>query len=154
MTLRSFNSDHHQIWCDVLTSQPFACFLAALTIGVLVEATAMVFGIWKYRSPTYPVLNLLITFGLVQGLGIGWVIGGRQVFTGIAPVLFMVGAVIGILVEGLNDYWWRGWSWSERPLLGIERAIDKSAFVGVAWGFVPVVSVALARLALAGDIGG
>jgi len=114
----------------------------------------MAFGIWKYRSRTFLVLNVLITFGLVEGLGIGWVIGGRQVFTGIAPVLFMVGAVIGILVEGLNDYWWRGWSWSDRPLLGIERAIDKSAFIGVAWGFVPVFSVALARLVLAGDIGG
>ena len=138
----------------MLTSQPFACFLAALAIGVLVEATAMVFGIWKYRSRTFLVLNVLITFGLVEGLGIGWVIGGRQGFAGIAPVLFMVGAVIGILVEGLNDYWWRGWSWSDRPLLGIERAIDKSAFIGVGWGFVPVFSVALARLALVGDIGG
>jgi hypothetical protein len=138
----------------VLSNLPLSCFLAALAIGVVAEATAKLFGLWTYRSRAFLFLNILITFGLVQGLGVGWVIGGRQVFSGIAPVLFMVGAVMGILVEGLNDYWWHGWSWSDRPFLGIERAIDKAAFVGVAWGFVPVLSVALARLAVNGEIGG
>ena len=131
-----------------------SCFLAALGIGVIVEATAMACGGWSYRSRAFLLLNILITFGLVQGLGVGWAIGGRQAFGGIAPVLFMVGAVMGILVEGLNDYWWHSWSWSDRPFFGIERAIDKAAFVGVAWGFVPVFSVAIARLATTGDIGG
>lgn len=142
------------MWCDVPTSLPLSCFLAALVIGVVAEAFAMRFGLWTYKSRSFLLLNILVTFGLVQGLGVGWVIGGRQVFSGIAPVLFMVGAVMGILVEGLNDYWWHSWAWSDRPFLGIERAIDKAAFIGVTWGFVPVLSVALARLAVTGDIGG
>jgi len=137
-----------------VTSQPLACFLAALAIGAVVEAGARALDLWRYKSPRILLVNVLVGFGLVQGLGIGWVVGGRQVFEGIAPVLFMVGAVMGILAEGLNDYWWHGWTWPDRPLLGIERAIDKAAFVGVAWGFVPVLSVALARLATTGEIGG
>ncbi len=136
------------IWCGLLTNLPLLCFLTALAIGACAEGAAMIFGLWTYRSRTFLLLNILVTFGIVEGLGVGWVIGGRQMFLSIAPVLFMVGAVVGILVEGLNEYWWRGSIWPDRPLLGIERSIDKAAFVGVAWGFVPVFTVAISRLVI------
>jgi hypothetical protein len=54
--------------------------------------------------------------------------------------------VVGILVEGLNGCWWRAWSWSDKPLFGIERPIDKAAFIGVVWGFAPILTVMVARM--------
>ena len=69
-----------------------------------------------------------------------------ETLRGVFPVLFMAGAVLGILIEGLNEFWIHAWSWSDRPILGVRRSIDKAAFVGVTWGFVPLLTVLLARL--------
>lgn len=124
---------------------PLACFLVAVGLGMIVETVARLFDLWTYKSPLFLALNVVIVFGLVQGYGVAWVIGGRHALGGIFPVLFMVGAVLGILVEGLNEFWLHAWSWSDRPLLGIVRGIDKSAFVGFSWGFAPLVTVLLAR---------
>lgn len=126
----------------------YSHLFAGLVLGIVTEAGARVMGIGRYRSLAFACLNVVITFGVVQGLLVGWVIGGRLSMVSIAPVLFMVGAVVGILVEGLNGYWWRAWSWSDKPLFGIERAIDKAAFIGVAWGFVPILTVMVARMAV------
>ena len=125
---------------------PIACFVAAVGIGLFVEAIARAFKVWTYRSPLFVLINVLVVFGLIQGWGVGWVIGGHRALRGVFPVLFMVGAVLGILTEGLNQYWLHAWTWSDRPLFGISRAIDKSAVVGVAWGFAPLFTVLLARL--------
>ena len=132
---------------------PLACFLAALAIGVLVEASARVLGLWTYRSPVFLAINVVVVFGLLQGFGVGWLVGGREAMRGVFPVLFMVGAVLGILVEGLNEFWLHAWKWSPRPLLGIRRTIDKAAVVGVAWGFAPLSTVVLARLMIGAGLG-
>ena len=132
---------------------PAACFVAAVGIGLFVEAIARAFKVWTYRSPLFVLINVLVVFGLIQGWGVGWVIGGHGALRGVFPVLFMVGAVLGILTEGLNQYWLHAWSWSDRPLFGIRRAIDKSAFVGVAWGFAPLLTVLFARLMVKASVG-
>jgi hypothetical protein len=132
---------------------PMACFVAALGIGVAVETLAGVLKIWIYRSPLFRVINVIAVFGLLQGYGVGWLIGGREAMRGVFPVLFMVGAVLGILVEGLNEFWLRAWSWSDRPLLGITRSIDKSAFIGVAWGLTPLFTVVFARVIMSVQAG-
>jgi hypothetical protein len=134
-------------------SLPVACFIAAVGIGLFVEAIARAFKVWSYRSPLFLVINIVAVFGLIQGYGVGWIIGGHGALRGVFPVLFMVGAVLGILIEGLNQYWLHAWSWSERPLFGISRAIDKSAFVGVAWGFAPLFTVLVARLIVKASMG-
>jgi len=123
-----------------------ACFVTALAIGACTEAGARVLGLWRYRSPAFLFVNVVVIFGLLQGFGVGWIVGGRNATRGVFPVLFMVGAVLGVLTEGLNEFWLHAWAWSDRPLLGIRRSVDKSAAVGVALGFVPLATVVLARL--------
>jgi hypothetical protein len=124
---------------------PLSCFVAALLLGVCVEGLARAFRLWTYRSPLFRLANIVAMFGLIEGYGVGWLVGGSEALRGVFPVMFMVGAVLGILAEGLNQYWLHAWSWSDRPLLGISRSIDKAAFVGVSWGFTPLVTVVLAR---------
>ncbi len=125
---------------------PLACFVSALAVGVCTEAFARLLGLWRYRSPLFLLVNIVVVFGLLQGFCVGWVVGGRNATRGVFPVVFMVGAVLGILTEGLNEFWLHAWSWSERPLLGVRRSVDKSAVIGVAWGFVPLITVVMARL--------
>ncbi len=132
--------------------QPVACILSGLAIGVLVEGVARALRIWTYRTPGYLAINILVMFGLVEGYGVGWVVGGRHAMGGIFPVLFMVGAVIGIAVEGLNEFWLHAWSWSERPFIGIVRSIDKAAFTGFAWGFAPLFTVLMASAIMAAQV--
>jgi len=132
---------------------PIACFVAAVGIGLIVEAIARAFKVWTYRSPRFLIINVIAVFGLLQGYGVGWIIGGHGALRGVFPVLFMVGAVLGVLIEGLNLYWLHAWSWSDRPLFGIKRAIDKSAFVGVAWGFAPLFTVLAARWIVKASMG-
>ncbi len=127
-------------------SQPLSYLFAALLIGLICEQLARTMRLWRYKKPYYPILNVLIAFGLVQGLGVAWTIGGRQEIGKIAPVLFMAGAVVGIAMEGANEYWLQAWSWSHRPIIGITRSIDKAAFVGAMWGFAPVATVIIAHL--------
>lgn len=132
---------------------PIACFVAAVGIGLFVEAIARAFKVWTYRSPLFLMINVVVVFGLLQGYGVGWIIGGHGALRGVFPVLFMVGAVLGVLIEGLNQYWLHAWSWSDRPLFGIRRAIDKSAFSGVAWGLTPLFTVVFARLIVRASMG-
>ncbi len=132
---------------------PLSCFIAALALGVCVEGLARMFRLWSYRSPSFRLANIVVMFGLIEGFGVGWLVGGREALRGVFPVLFMVGAVLGILAEGLNQYWLHAWSWSNRPLLGISRSIDKAAFVGVSWGFAPLLTVLMARLLVAASRG-
>ncbi len=127
---------------------PIACFAAAVGIGLVVEGIARAFKVWTYRSPLFLVINVVVVFGLIQGYGVSWLVGGREALRGVFPVLFMVGAVLGILIEGLNQYWLHAWSWSDRPLFGIRRDIDKSAFIGVAWGFTPLLARLITRAAM------
>ena len=127
-------------------SQPLSYLLAALLIGLVSEQAARAMRLWSYRKPLYPVLNVVVAFGLLQGLGVAWTIGGRQEIGRIAPVLFMVGAVVGIAMEGANEYWLDAWFWGRKPIIGITRPIDKAAFIGVMWGFAPVITVVIAHL--------
>jgi hypothetical protein len=133
-------------------SLPLACFVAAIGLGLVVETTAGLLRLWTYRTPLLILANIVLAFGLIQGFGVGWVIGGRGALRGVFPVLFMVGALVGLLFEGLNLYWLHAWTFSDRPLLGIRRPIDKAAFLGVAWGFAPLSTVFLAKILAGGPL--
>lgn len=131
---------------------PVACMIAAFALGLVTETLARLLNLWRYRSPGYLVINILVMFVLIQGYGVGWVIGGRHAMRGIFPVLFMVGAVVGILFEGANEHWLHAWAWTDRPVLGVTRSIDKAAVVGVAWGLAPLATVMLARLMIGASL--
>ena len=117
-----------------------------LALGVGTELVARLLSLWTYRSPALPVLNVVVMFGLVQGVAVAGLIGGARPLVSMAPVLFMAGALIGLAYEGYNHFSLRAWTWPTTPLLGVSRAIDKTALVGVAWGAVPVLIAALAGL--------
>lgn len=133
-----------------MTSLEF-CIGAAVAQGVATEALAAALGLWRYRHPGLAVANILLMFGLVQGgLIAGGLSGGLTAahpLLAVAPVMFMAGALVGLAYEGLNSFSLNAWTWSDKPLAGLKRPIDKAAAVGVLWGFVPVTAALAASLA-------
>ena len=120
------------------------CIGAAILEGLVTELLAVALGLWRYRHPGLAVANIILMFGLVQGgLIAGGLSGGVSAthsLANVAPVMFMAGALVGLAYEGLNSFCLNAWSWSERPLVGLERPLDKAAAVGVLWGVVPVTA--------------
>lgn len=126
-----------------------ACALVAMVLGAGMELKARLFNFWRYASPASPVLNVVLMFGAVQGAGVAGVVGGRLPLVSIGPVIFMIGALIGVAYEGLNSFRLHSWSWPEGTLLdaiGLRRPLDKAAAVGVGWGAIPVLSALIVRL--------
>ena len=126
------------------------CIGAAIIQGVATETLAAVFGLWRYRNPGLAVANVALMFGCIQGgLVAGGLSGGittAHAFASVAPVMFMAGALVGLGYEGLNSFVLNAWTWSEQPLAGLKRPIDKAAAVGVLWGLVPVTAALAASL--------
>jgi hypothetical protein len=126
------------------------CIGAAMAQGVVTEALAAALGLWRYRHPGLIVANIALMFGLVQGgLIAGGLSGGVSAahpLANVAPVMFMAGALVGLGYEGLNSFALNAWTWSDKPLAGLKRPLDKAAAVGVLWGLVPVTAALAASL--------
>jgi hypothetical protein len=122
--------------------------LISIALGAVCELASGRLHIWSYRNRAALVANVVAMFGVVQGLVIAGLVGGTWPLAEIAPLLFMLGAVVGLIYEGLNEFVVHGWSWSEAPLLGLTRSRDKAAVVGVVWGLAPVTVAILARTPL------
>ena len=127
---------------------PLRCLLIAIALGAACELISGRLRLWSYGTRATMAANIVVMFGVVQGLVIAGLVGGTWPLTDIAPLLFMLGAVVGLTYEGLNEFVVHGWSWSEAPLLGLSRSHDKAAVVGVLWGLTPVTVAILARTPL------
>ena len=125
------------------------CALVAIVLGAGMEIKARLFNLWRYASPVSPVLNVVLMFGAVQGALVAGLVGGRLPLVSIGPVIFMIGALIGVAYEGLNSFRLHSWSWPEGTLLdalGLKRPLDKAAAVGVGWGAIPLLCALIVRL--------
>lgn len=136
---------------------PIRCLLIALSLGGFCEWMSGRLRLWTYGSRAILVFNVFVMFGLIQGWAIAGLVGGVWPPADIIPLLFMLGAVAGLIYEGLNEFVVHGWTWSTAPLLGLSRSRDKAALIGVLWGLAPVAVAVLARastLSLWGNVHG
>jgi hypothetical protein len=118
---------------------PLRCLLISLALGAACELASSRLRLWAYASRGALFANVVLMFGLVQGGLIAGLVGGTWPLAEILPLLFMLGAVVGLIYEGLNEFVVHGWTWSDAPVFGLTRSSDKAAVVGVLWGFAPVV---------------
>lgn len=111
-------------------------FLEALGIGVALgagaEALARALRLWIYRSPVYPVANVLVMFGVVMG---GLSLLGPQL--GVA-LLFPIGWAIGFGYEWLNFLALDWWHFPGDRFLFFRGRTACAASVAALWGLVPV----------------
>jgi hypothetical protein len=129
----------------MLSNAPLNCLAISLALGAACELFSSRLRLWTYSSRATLVANVIIMFGVVQGGLIAGLVGGTWPLTDIVPLLFMLGAVVGLIYEGLNEFVVHGWTWSDAPLLGLTRSRDKAAVVGVLWGLAPVTVAILSR---------
>jgi hypothetical protein len=129
----------------MLSDAPLKCLVISLALGAICELASSRLRLWRYATRATLFANIIIMFGVVQGGLIAGVVGGTLPLGDILPLLLMLGAVTGLIHEGLNEFVVHGWTWSDAPLLGLTRSRDKAAAVGVLWGLAPVTVAILAR---------
>jgi len=114
--------------------------LIGIAIGVVGETTARVLGLWRYRAPHYPVLNVLVMFGVVMG-ALATLITTLSVAT-----VFAIAFGIGLAYEALNLAYLHWWHFPNDRLGPIRGAGACAIAIAVAWGAVPLLIAALGDL--------
>ncbi len=112
-------------------------YIFAFTMGIFCELVAAKFGLWQYKKPYYPALNILLVFTAIFG-SCCWLLA-------YVHPLFVVSfaGVIGIAYEWLNL---RVLTWWEFPPGGIgplTTATQLLVGVGLAWAGIPLTWLAI-----------
>jgi len=108
-------------------------YLVAVAVGLCAEVTARVGRLWLYRSPLYPVANVLVMFGVVQGLFLASLVP----VLGAVPV-FLAAWAVGYAYEQLNFARLGWWHFPEDRFLCFKGKQACAISVGALWGGVPV----------------
>ncbi len=108
-------------------------YLFAVAVGVVAEVTARVGRLWLYRRPIYPVINVLVMFGVVQGL----LLASLVPLLGVIPV-FLAGWAVGYLYEMLNFGRLGWWHFPGDRFLVFRGKQACALAVGALWGAVPI----------------
>jgi hypothetical protein len=112
--------------------------LTGILIGLVSEAGARHQRLWVYRRPLYPVLNVIVMFGLVMGS-----VAELAQAIGLAGA-FGAGFAIGLSYELLNLTLLDWWYFPDGCLYMLRGKMACAAGVAVAWGAVPV-AIAVVR---------
>lgn len=111
----------------------------SLVMGIVTEALAYGLKLWLYRKASLRVLNIVLVFGLIYG-GMSWLLADQGVLA-----QFVAGAGFGLAYEIVNDRWLKAWYFPGGTLTWL-RGQPAVIGVGLAWGLVPVIAVALTRM--------
>jgi hypothetical protein len=108
-------------------------YLIAVAVGVCAEVTARLGRLWLYRRPLHPVINVLLMFGVVQGLFLASLVP----LLGAIPV-FLAGWAVGYGYELLNFHRLGWWHFPEDRFLFFKGNQACAMSVGALWGGVPI----------------
>lgn len=126
-------------WMQLL---PYA--VAAMSLGVVVEALARLSSAWRYRHVGFVLVNLLVMYGVIQGsLAASVSRRGLLVAAGF-------GAMAGLLYEIINLRWLHWWSFPNQRMIVVRGHFAILAVLTVLWGLVPPIAWAL-RVGWPGD---
>lgn len=116
-----------------------AVWLVAVGIGVVGEGAARAGRLWLYRRPLYPVVNVVVMFGLVMG-GLSLLVPQLG-----AAIVFLLGLTIGYAYEWVNFAALDWWYFPEDRFLVFRGRQGCALSVAVLWGTVPVLNDLLRR---------
>ncbi len=119
-----------------------AAWLVGVVIGTISEVTARALRFWLYRTPVYPVVNVVLMFGVVMG-GLSLLVPRLGL-----PVVFLLGLAVGYGYEWLNFAALDWWHFPHDRFLAFRGKQGCALSVAVLWGTVPVLNHVL-RHALA-----
>ena len=108
-------------------------FLVAAGVGVVAEVTARAARFWLYRKPVYPVVNVVVMFGLVMGA-----LATQIHAWGMAPVTLLALAV-GYGYEMANFRWLNWWHFPDNRFLVFRGEQGCAIAVACLWAAVPLM---------------
>ena len=109
--------------------------LIGMAIGAVTELVARLLRLRLYRNAIYPVLNILLVFGVIMG---GLASANRLLRP--LPTALIAGA-LGLAYESANLTWLHWWSFQdERQATGAGRTAIV-VLLSVLWAVVPFVTV-------------
>ena len=115
-------------------------FLSGVVIGSLAELVARTFGLWRYRKPIYPILNVLLVFGGVMAAlslqipAYGW------------PLIVACAYVIGLAYELVDLHILDWWYFPDDRFLLFRGRLGCAMSVAVLWAGVPLFIYLLGML--------
>jgi hypothetical protein len=121
----------------MLTNPYLLAFITTLFIGLFCELTARLGKLWIYRKSIYPVLNILLMFGIVMG-ALSLLIPR----TGLLPV-FIIAIAIGYAYEKINFSHLHWWDFPGDKFLFFSGQEACARSVAILWGITPLLSNAI-----------
>lgn len=115
------------------------CLLIGMIIGVITELGARTLSLWIYRQPYYPVINIIVTFGIIMG-GVARLAPSL----GLLPA-FLIGFAIGLGYEIANLQILDWWYFPGERLAFVHGRAGIVTAIAVLWGIVPVVIAAVQK---------
>jgi hypothetical protein len=116
-----------------------AAWLVGVLMGVAGEGMARAGQLWLYRRPLYPVVNVLMMFGVVMG-GLSLLVP----YAG-AAIVFLLGVALGYAYEWWNLARLDWWYFPHDRFLVFRGKQGCALAVAALWGTVPVVNDLLRR---------
>ena len=112
------------------------CMIIGMLLGAVTEAIARTLGLWVYRRPQTPIINVVVMFGLIMG-GIASLVGPLGI-VGTFVLAFAIGLAYEIANLRLLDWWY-----FPGDRMAFVRGHAAIALVlAVLWGSVPLLTAA------------
>lgn len=113
------------------------CILIGMIIGVASEAGARRLSLWIYRQPQYPIMNVIVMFGIVMG-GIASLVPSLGI-TAAFSIAFAIG--LGYEIANLRILDW--WYFPGERLAFIRGHAAIVVVISLLWGAVPLMAAAV-----------
>lgn len=118
-----------------MLSNPYLlAFSTTFGIGLLCELTARLGKLWLYQKPLYPVLNILLMFGIVMGA-----LSLLVPRSGLLPI-FIIATAIGYVYEKINFNHLHWWVFPGDKFLVFNGKEACARSVAILWGVTPLIS--------------
>jgi hypothetical protein len=113
------------------------CMLIGGVIGVVSEFGARTLRLWIYRQPHYPIINVIVTFGIIMGAIASFV-------PSIGPLpAFAIAFVYGLAYEIANLRVLHWWDFPDERVGFIRGHAAIVVAIALLWGVVPLMIVAV-----------
>ncbi|MFQ3325153.1 MAG: hypothetical protein ACI90U_002988 [Pseudomonadales bacterium] len=122
----------------MLLANPYLmAFATTAAIGILCELTARIGKFWLYRKPIFPILNIILMFGIVMGA-----LSLLCQRSGLLPV-FIIATAIGYAYEKINFSTLHWWDLPNDRFLVFKGKEACARSIAVLWGITPLISNAI-----------
>ena len=116
--------------------------MSGIFFGVVSELSAFTLQLWQYRQLRYPVINIVLLFGVVMGL-----LASQIQHSGFLPVV-LIAFAIGYIYEILNFRLLHWWDFPNTKFLVFTGQQGCSISVALLWAITPVAIIGIEKYIL------